>query len=240
MEQIKFPEMPVVFGIGSAGMESYTCTFEESQYTPSLFTHGTFLLTRHQYGIELNQTFKPLYIHPMQVQKVTLENSETIKNKSVIGRAAVGAILAGPVGAIVGGMSGIGKKEKRLYLLMIDYYDVYSHELKSILITSKKDLTPIANFLNPEFKAVGKANFICNLKDSEGRLSDERIIEASNKVGLNVVRKELTKYGRTKEWINEKLASIAPQVSQEPTIKKSGCAGILLLLILSSALLFLP
>ena len=38
---------------------------------------------------------------------------ETIeKDKSVIGRAVVGGLLLGPVGAIVGGMSGIGAKKE--------------------------------------------------------------------------------------------------------------------------------
>ncbi len=38
---------------------------------------------------------------------------ETIeKDKSVIGRAIVGGLLLGPVGAIVGGMSGIGTKKE--------------------------------------------------------------------------------------------------------------------------------
>ena len=38
---------------------------------------------------------------------------ETIeKDKSVIGRAIVGGLLLGPVGAIVGGMSGIGTKQE--------------------------------------------------------------------------------------------------------------------------------
>lgn len=35
------------------------------------------------------------------------------RNKSVAGRAMIGGVLLGPVGAIVGGMTGIGKKEKK-------------------------------------------------------------------------------------------------------------------------------
>lgn len=34
-------------------------------------------------------------------------------SKSVAGRAVIGGVLLGPVGAIVGGMTGIGKKEKK-------------------------------------------------------------------------------------------------------------------------------
>jgi len=34
------------------------------------------------------------------------------EDKSVVGRAVVGGLLFGPLGAVVGGMSGVGKKEK--------------------------------------------------------------------------------------------------------------------------------
>lgn len=45
------------------------------------------------------------------------------KDKSVIGRAAVGGVLLGPLGAIVGGMSGIGNKQKSEthYYMVINY-----------------------------------------------------------------------------------------------------------------------
>ncbi len=45
------------------------------------------------------------------------------KNKSVVGRAALGGVLLGPLGAILGGMSGIGSKEKadKHYFIVINY-----------------------------------------------------------------------------------------------------------------------
>ena len=42
-----------------------------------------------------------------------LQTEITDKNKSVIGRALVGGLLLGGVGAIVGGISGIGTKKKK-------------------------------------------------------------------------------------------------------------------------------
>lgn len=47
------------------------------------------------------------------------------KSKSVIGRGVVGGLLLGPVGAIVGGMSGIGNKSnsKKDRYLIINYKD---------------------------------------------------------------------------------------------------------------------
>ena len=54
---------------------------------------------------------------------VTSEKEILEKSKSVTGRAVVGGVLLGPLGAIVGGMSGIGdkKKEKTHYYLIINY-----------------------------------------------------------------------------------------------------------------------
>ena len=42
---------------------------------------------------------------------VTVDNITKQKDKSVIGRAVVGSAVAGPVGGVVGGLSGVGKKE---------------------------------------------------------------------------------------------------------------------------------
>ena len=36
-------------------------------------------------------------------------------DKSVIGRAVVGGVLLGPLGAVVGGVSGVGRKQKATY-----------------------------------------------------------------------------------------------------------------------------
>ncbi|MFQ9545604.1 MAG: hypothetical protein ACLR02_11350 [Clostridium sp.] len=54
---------------------------------------------------------------------VTSEEEILEKSKSVTGRAVIGGVLLGPLGAIVGGMSGIGdkKKEKTRYYLIINY-----------------------------------------------------------------------------------------------------------------------
>lgn len=48
-------------------------------------------------------------------QEVTPEEREIIdKDKSVIGRAVVGGLILGPVGAVVGGMSGLGTKKQEI------------------------------------------------------------------------------------------------------------------------------
>jgi len=61
------------------------------------------------------------------------------KSKSVLGRAFVGGILLGPVGAIVGGTSGVGKKEKAKYsiLLVINYKSKSSDEVEAVVFDTR-------------------------------------------------------------------------------------------------------
>jgi len=49
----------------------------------------------------------------VEAKKETDFTPSTEKDKSVIGRAIGGGLLLGPLGAVVGGMSGVGKKTKK-------------------------------------------------------------------------------------------------------------------------------
>lgn len=64
----------------------------------------------------------------------TTEKEIIEKNKSVVGRAVVGTLIAGPLGTIIGGMSGIGskKKTKNRDILIIGYET--DGELKEITL----------------------------------------------------------------------------------------------------------
>lgn len=79
----------------------------------------------------------PVYLEYSQITAVDVisEKDVTEKNKSVIGRAAAGGILLGPLGAIVGGMSGTGKKQKTetKYYFVINYHpELAPEEIKVI------------------------------------------------------------------------------------------------------------
>lgn len=55
-------------------------------------------------------------------------------SKSTVGRALVGGVFLGPLGAIVGGMSGIGNKTKssKHYFLVVNYKPNNSEEAKAL------------------------------------------------------------------------------------------------------------
>lgn len=67
----------------------------------------------------------PVHLAYDQITKCATINNEMVteKNKSVVGRAIVGGVLTGGLGAIVGGMTGIGskKKVKKIYYFVINY-----------------------------------------------------------------------------------------------------------------------
>ncbi|HDK7158911.1 TPA: hypothetical protein PTV68_002040 [Clostridium botulinum] len=83
------------------------------------------------------------------------------QSKSVIGRAAVGGLLLGPLGAIVGGMSGTGTKTNN----QIEYYAVVNyksrdHELKVL-----------------SFKIVGFSNWKSFIKELKSKINNQNTKE---------------------------------------------------------------
>lgn len=97
-------------------------------------------------GIEISIMYK-FSLHKVglpfeNIVSVAIEDKQRIterQEKSVIGRALVGGLLLGPLGAVVGGMSGIGTKEKTLFapdlIMTLTYND--NHEEKIIAFTAK-------------------------------------------------------------------------------------------------------
>ncbi len=99
----------------------------------------------HTHGIEL--TFglmdEPFQIHNSQIiELIHTSKTELIKeSKSVIGRSIAGGLLLGPLGAIVGGMSGIGHKENQgsKHFLIINYWDINTKNSKTLIILADKN-----------------------------------------------------------------------------------------------------
>ncbi|MFM2225014.1 MAG: hypothetical protein RJA07_1216 [Bacteroidota bacterium] len=91
-----------------------------------------------------------------KIEKVVIEHKDSIiknKNKSVIGRAVLGGLLLGPIGAIVGGLSGLKSGQEVILpdsILTIHYK---SSDIKTELFFScnKENIKETSNF----FKSVG-------------------------------------------------------------------------------------
>nr|DAQ35647.1 MAG TPA: hypothetical protein [Caudoviricetes sp.] len=68
----------------------------------------------------------PKYLSYSQITSVGTAYEDEIveQNKSVVGRAAVGGLVFGPLGAIVGGISGTGSKQKSQtrFFFIINYH----------------------------------------------------------------------------------------------------------------------
>lgn len=90
----------------------------------------------YEKGVHINvmRSFRKKHfaLASQDIKGVAIERQEKIveeKSKSVVGRAVLGGVLLGPLGAVVGGMSGIGSK--------------------------KIDLTPVANIVSISYENNG-------------------------------------------------------------------------------------
>ncbi len=101
----------------------------------------------HQYGLQIINGFKneSKLINEKQIISLHQDESFFKKDKSIIGRGLVGGLLLGPAGAIVGGMSGFGTKEAKMYILTIKYAEKNNDLVKEIIIASEKNFEGFIN-----------------------------------------------------------------------------------------------
>lgn len=112
----------------------------------------------------------------------TIENQKDIignKSKSVVGRALAGGILFGPVGAIVGGMTGLGKKRVTISgvdnIISISYNDMGK---ETLVLFSCKD-----NKLQKAFKGF-KNSIIGNKFKNPSELIPDKQTETISEFSL--------------------------------------------------------
>ncbi|MAX81735.1 MAG: hypothetical protein CL843_16355 [Crocinitomicaceae bacterium] len=95
-----------------------------------------------------------------QITSITLEDKEQIfekKEKSIIGRAIVGGVLLGGVGAVIGGLSGLkdGVKKAEMPDLLLSIELTNGSQKQVVVCSCKyKDKTKVIQFLESNFKEV--------------------------------------------------------------------------------------
>lgn len=85
-----------------------------------------------------------------------LQKSELLKkDKSVIGRGVVGGLVLGPLGAIIGGVSGIGQKNIKGDFLVVNYSSSDSNETNVLIFDTKNIMIAqkLAKFISERIPA---------------------------------------------------------------------------------------
>lgn len=84
-------------------------------YGQNLAVSATVTPTSVVFRPRIGKKPEPVILPREKILDVAIASEDQIlaRDKSVLGRAAVGALLAGPFGALLGGMSGIGQKHTK-------------------------------------------------------------------------------------------------------------------------------
>ena len=160
-EQVQFPTLPADLNIGQqitnwAFDAAIDGDFDRTENTVQEIPHGKVSIALHTHGVQIFKglTFYP--IHNSQIINIkTASKGEIIQSsKSVIGRAAVGGLILGPLGAVIGGMSGLNKTEKFIdkNYIIINFWDINSSSAQTILISGDKN--QIDRFINRHEKEI--------------------------------------------------------------------------------------
>ena len=163
-ELLHFPDLPDDLNIGQQITNwSFDAAFEGfydgRENVVSKIPSGKVNVLLHTHGLAINSGLNFYNIHNSQIISLkTMSQDELAKvDKSVIGRAVIGGLILGPLGAIVGGMSGIGSKEKFInkHFLIINFWDIETKSAQTILISSTEG-TKIGAFILRQGKEQNK------------------------------------------------------------------------------------
>lgn len=135
------PEFPENLSLGDVPFsmtDGFTALIEEGGSTIAAVSLGPKRVLFHRNGIQINGTLMsastnpqlPYNIHYSQIIDAKYSDRTSMvkwieKEKTVIGRAIAGAIICGPIGAIIGGISGIGKKKiGNPHYLIVNFWEI--------------------------------------------------------------------------------------------------------------------
>lgn len=117
---------------------AFNGVYNTNENTITSIPNGKIKVLLHTHGVRIFAGVKILDIHNSQIINIvnTTYAQLTQVKKSVIGRAIVGHLIMGPIGAIVGGMSGIGTKDKKreAQYAVINFWDIETRAPQSIVI----------------------------------------------------------------------------------------------------------
>ncbi|MDR3117854.1 MAG: zinc ribbon domain-containing protein [Mediterranea sp.] len=159
---LTFPELPQNLKIGQQITNwSFDASiggfYDRTENTVSSIPHGKVNVNLHTHGIQIwaGLTFFP--IHNSQIISLNAASKGKIVStkKSVIGRAVAGGLILGPLGAVVGGMSGIGTNKQFVdkHYIIINYWDINTKSAQSLLISG--DVNKIYSFIRRHKKEKG-------------------------------------------------------------------------------------
>jgi len=163
-QELTCPEFPADLSIGGDQImnwvdgTSFSGEFRPEDNVVRTITPGGVKVILHKFGIDITNSFfmSKMELHNSQI--ISTEFADTSKlisqDKSVIGRAVVGGLLMGPMAAIIGGMSGIGSKNRieSSGYLVINYWDRFTKRAQTILIRGEniEDIKALVGRLNTE------------------------------------------------------------------------------------------
>jgi hypothetical protein len=143
-ELLVFPELPQDLNIGQQITNwsfdaAITGFYDRMENSVLSIPHGKVNVILHTHGIQVWEGLTSFQIHNSQIISLnTASKGEIVlAGKSVIGRAVVGGLILGPLGAVVGGMSGIGANEQFIdkHYIIINYWDIDTKSAQSLLIS---------------------------------------------------------------------------------------------------------
>lgn len=165
-EILEFPSLPDDLNIGSAivnwtGNSVIKGTIDLSENVADQLESGPASVFLHRQGISVyGKFYKPLlaihFSQLMSLKKTTRQELQRI-DKSVVGRAVVGALIIGPLGAIIGGMTGMGSKfeNSNVEYLVINFWDLSTRAPMTVLFRSNDKVDGFITRCNKDKAAAG-------------------------------------------------------------------------------------